>query len=233
MRKLTSEDRERLKNNFRNSKFGHYLLKFLYEYKGIWFVNALFAWEFSYYFIIGTINLTDFTPQPNILYGLILWHAYSHHLTDLLCFGIGYTIMSIRMKNFIYPALWIGFIIATTEYSWWFSYIIAHWEKIFILDQWERIYFSNQLTIVYAILIIGYGAIKGFSRKDLVWIIMLWEFMIVWIYLGFPITYDFNGSTNLANDLQTNAIEVLHWIWSFVWFFIIVDYKNIRIRFLR
>jgi hypothetical protein len=233
MRKITQKDREKIKEKFRNSRLGRNLFKFLYNYHGIWLLNALFAWEFCYFFILGTLQLTVYTPVPNILYGLILWHAYTHHLTDLLCFGIGYAILSIKMRNFIYPALWVGFIIGVTEYSWWISYIIAHFQTIMITAQWQRIYFSNELTAVYAVIIISYSIIKGFDKRDILWIGTLCIFFAGWILLGFPITYDFNGPTIYLHTLWVNGIEVAHWVYSFTMYFIIVNYKKLRVKLFR
>lgn len=233
LRRLTQKDRDRIKERFWSSKIGKTTLTFLYKYKGIWLINFIFMWEFSYYFILGTLRLTVYTPQPNIIYGLILWHAYTHHLTDLMCFGIGYTYLMIKLRNAIYPALFVGYVIAVSEYSWWFSYIIAHWENIFVYAQWERIYFSNQLTVIYAILIITYVVIKGFDKRDLLWIVYLWVYFAIWIYIGFPITYDFNGPTQYLYSLNVNLIEVGHWIYSFAGYFIITHYTHIKRRILR
>lgn len=236
VKRLTKEDREELKRRFHNSKYGIMIDKFLREYYGMWLLNFVIGGLFGASFIFGSIVDTTYTQQPNIFYGLILWHIKTHHLLDIFTFGIGYSIMAAKLKNFIYPALFTFFVIGVTEYFWWISYIIANWQIVFAQQNGNGIFIST-ISIFYFAIIIGYVIIKGFSREEVYWLIANTIFFAFWISIGFPITYGYSGATIYLNVLWVNAIEVTHWLNSFTTYCIFVvrkmKIKNFRITWLK
>lgn len=251
MKKLTQEDRDRIKQNFFNTKFGSYLLRHKTNLTAIFsIVFGIFpystlmlgtfipdTWSILIPYPISLVlghTLHGYTQYPsgnhNILYILLYTRVATHHLLDLSFMWISYWIMVYITKSFIYPSLFCGYVIAIHEYGWWFSYIIAH--SLFFTSQWELLYFSNHLTIIYALIIFFYIPIKGWSNRDFIYIGLIVIMYILWVITGFHINWDFNGATPYQFDLTTILTEISSWGYTFLTFFLVVDFTIIKKRWL-
>ena len=242
-RKRTQEDRERLKQQFLSSNFGKWLIRNKPTIRIILSSICLIAfliltvgtfipydWSIAIPYPLSIVmgssyhGYTHYYTQSNIFEDIARTYIASHHLTDISLLWIFYYIFAIKTKSLIYPALLVCWVLGIHEYTWWYSYAIAN-----SFNVWN--YFSK-LSGIYAVLMFLYIIIKGFNKEDIKWLLVLFLFYMIWIILGFHVTVGYNGPTQYFYDIWTILTEMISWLYAFVTYYQVVDWDNIKRKWI-
>lgn len=172
-------------------------------------------------FIISQIPSAFYNANIATFYGNILyWHSSNvHHFLDLigitttmlvLIYLIGYSPLKAIIVTY--------FIIALNE---------VLWSWTFALSRLTFAYYTNTTGLInglisgqnqaYAIFIIAFIIIAIKTKKLKIpkyTIIFILTIMSYWFTQGFHITIDYNGATQFYYDIQTNLLEIGHWLLS-------------------
>lgn len=231
-----------MKENFLNTKFGKWIYK---HQKGITIFTRIIllvafailtigtfiptSWGFDIPYPLSFIfgnryhGYTTYYANENLFTDIIRTTIATHHFTDIACMWISYYILCFRTKSFIWPALYSASVISIHEYSWWLSYDIA-------FTTTTTYNYISKLAIPYAIVIFLYLILKGWNKRETIWLVILWIYYIGWILIGFPVTWGYNGPTIYINNLNIILIEMGSWIWAYATYILIVKPNEIKHR---